>query len=169
MSDEPLSVILKANLLEHDRRPSLLDDDTIGILSRANVGLEEAYRAAPVGVIVLDRTGRIVVFNPEAVRIFGYSPNQVLGQSVEMLVPDNIQINHVRYREEFLRHPVPRQMGTGRKITGKHMDTTVLNLDIAISYVNTSLGIIPVAYIRLKDHDEDPVVINEDGFVVRNE
>lgn len=129
---------------------SAIDSDTQAILSRANVGLEEAYHEAPLGVIVLDRDGRIVLFNPEAVRIFGYSPNEVMRESLEILIPSAMQKQHVQYRQDFLRHPQSRRMGSGRKIEGRHKDGTLLELDVAISYINTSLGVIPIAYFKIK-------------------
>ena len=89
---------------------------------------EEKFRAAveafPGGMIMTDATGKIVLVNAGTERLFGYSRNELLGQSIDMLVPAAVRRHHERYRDGFVKRPEARQMGVGRDLRGVRKDGT---------------------------------------------
>ena len=70
---------------------------------------EKIFESAPDAIVVTDRQGRIVRVNGEAEKLFGYGPNELRGQLVEILVPEQLRSVHVAHREsEPARHQVRR-------------------------------------------------------------
>ncbi|HKM99398.1 MAG TPA: PAS domain S-box protein, partial [Candidatus Binataceae bacterium] len=67
--------------------------------------------AAPNAVVMIDRAGRIAMVNTQAERAFGYSRAELVGQPVEMLVPERFRGHHPELRKAFFADPRPRSMG----------------------------------------------------------
>src|SRR5262249_27514771 len=72
---------------------------------------------APNGIVVVDEYGIIRTVNRSAETLFGYERSQLLGQKIELLVPQRKRVAHVAYRREFLKDPETRPMGAGRDLT----------------------------------------------------
>ena len=80
------------------------------------------FSAYPDALLVVDRGGTIVLANPAAVALLGYPVDELVGLSVETLVPDAIRARHAAYREEYGRHPRARPMGTQMDLVAKRRD-----------------------------------------------
>ena len=78
--------------------------------------------AAPTAVVMIDQTGCIVIVNTQTERIFGYSRAELVGQLVEILVPERFRSHHPELRDTFLSDPRPRLMGAGRDLYGLKKD-----------------------------------------------
>ena len=78
--------------------------------------------AAPDAIVVVDVRGRIVAANTLAEEMFGYAPQQLLGERVEVLVPDADRSQHHLQREQYSHAPRTRPMGPGRELTGRRKD-----------------------------------------------
>lgn len=113
--------------------------------------IEEVIAEMPDGGIVLNIDGTIAAVNRRVTQIFGYSKKQLLGQNIEMLVPEAVRTQHVSLRESFVKHPRSRSMGEGREIMGRHADGSEMPLLVSLAYVDTEHGIAPVAWVRVKD------------------
>src|SRR5215469_3458456 len=75
--------------------PSMAETASLGALSPADVGIGRLFEHVRDAVVVADATnGQILLWNPAAEKIFGYSVSEVLGRPVEMLVPDNLKPRH---------------------------------------------------------------------------
>ena len=87
---------------------------------------EERFRlvveAAPNAIILVDLRGSIVMVNRQAEHMFGYSRQELLGATVERLLPEALREAHVGLREGFQRNPEPRRMGNNRELFGQHRD-----------------------------------------------
>ncbi len=89
--------------------------------------------AMPSGVLVVNNTGLIELVNVEAMRLFGYSREMLVGQPVEILIPKHFREKHPHYRHEFYGHLEARQMGSGRDLSGVRADGTEFPLEIGLN------------------------------------
>jgi len=104
--------------------------------------------AAPDGVIVCDETGLIVLVNAETERMFGYSRDELLGQQIDVLVPDRVRSQHGRHVAGYTGVPRLRPMGIGLELTGRRKDGTEIPVEISLSPIRTSNGLLVTAGIR---------------------
>jgi two-component system sensor histidine kinase/response regulator len=88
---------------------------------------------APDGLLVVDADGTISMANAQCERLFGYTRGELVGQKVEMLVPDNIRPQHPELRASFHRDPTTRAMGAKSELHGRRKDGSLLPVDIGLS------------------------------------
>jgi len=91
------------------------------------------FSAYPDALLLVDVGGRIVLANPSAARLLGYSTEELSGLSVEDLVPDSIRSRHAAYRDAYGRNPRPRPMGTQMDLVAKRRDGSEVMVEIALS------------------------------------
>ena len=89
--------------------------------------------AAPNAMVMISRTGQIVMVNAQAERVFGYSRAELVGQPVEMLVPERFRGHHPGLRAEYLADPQPRPMGAGRDLYGLKKDGSEFPVEIGLN------------------------------------
>jgi two-component system sensor histidine kinase/response regulator len=98
---------------------------------------EEYYRGvlerAPDGLLVVDSDGRIRLANAQCETLFGYNRDELVGQSVDMLVPDNIRPRHPELRASFLQAPTTRAMGAKSELQARRKDGSLFPVDIGLS------------------------------------
>ena len=99
-----------------------------------------AVEATPNAMVMVDRAGRLVMVNAQAERLFGYSRAELLGQPVEMLVPERFRDRHPGLREAFLAEPQARPMGAGRDLYGLRKDGTEFPVEIGLNPIETDEG-----------------------------
>ncbi len=112
--------------------------------------LAAAYlAAAPDAIIVTDELGSIVMANPQAETLFGFDPSELIGQSVEVLVPREYQSTHRAHWTRYRAKPTPRQMGDiNSRVNGRRKDGSVLAVEIALSPVVSGAEHRVIAIIR---------------------
>src|SRR5512144_496769 len=85
---------------------------------------EQTYRAlfwsAPDAVLVIESGGNIIALNPQAERMFGYAADELRGQPIERLLPARFAQAHKAHRTNYVENPVPRPMGSGLELWGRH-------------------------------------------------
>jgi PAS domain S-box-containing protein len=108
------------------------------------VSAEEMFRlaveACPSGMIMTDRSGAIVMLNTEIELLFGYSRGELIGQSIEMLVPTGSRGQHVRMRAAFALNPKANRIGTGRDLFGMRKNGTEFPIELGLNPVKTTNG-----------------------------
>jgi PAS domain S-box-containing protein len=109
-------------------------------LRRAERQVSAVLEQAPSPVIGVAADGRITFANVRAGEVFGYRPEELVGQPMEVLVPDGLAEGHARLREAYIGHPVPRPMGIGLALQARRRDGTTLPVEIAINPVETPAG-----------------------------
>ena len=97
--------------------------------------------ASPNAILAVDAQARITYVNPQAEATFGYPRGELIGNLVEMLIPDQVADRHVRHRDGFLAHPVPRPIGIGLDLAGRRKDGTEFPVEISLSSVDTDDGV----------------------------
>lgn len=104
--------------------------------------------SAPDALVVVDTRGRVQVVNARTEELFGYSRQQLLGLSVDDLVPDALRRGHASHRAKYFRDPRPRPMGQGLELFGRRRDGTEFPVDISLSPMPTDDGMLVTAAIR---------------------
>ena len=107
---------------------------------RAREQLRLAIEAAPTGMIMADRQGRIVLVNAQIERLFGYRREELIGHTIEMLVPERFRIQHPHLRKDFFSDPRSRPLGAGRDLYGLRKDGTELPIEIGLNPLETPEG-----------------------------
>lgn len=103
---------------------------------------------APDAIVIVDQSGRIVLTNAQTENLFGYPRAELLGQPVELLVPDRFRGRHPGYRGEFFLAPRPRAMGPELDLYGRRKDGSEFPVEISLSPLETSSGILISSAIR---------------------
>ena len=104
--------------------------------------------AAPDAMIIVDRTGRIVLTNRQATVLLGYDMDEMVGQPIEMLVPDGARGRHVVQRDGFMASPRTRPMGAGLPLAARRKDGSEVPVEISLSPVQTPGGLLVTAAVR---------------------
>ncbi len=99
------------------------------------------------GIILTNGTGIIVVANPAAENMFGYKKNELVGQAIEILIPDNYKPTHHQHREGFYKKPSNRTMGHGRDLFGKRRDGKELPVEVSLSHYKRDGETFVIAFI----------------------
>lgn len=102
---------------------------------------------ATEGILLIDQQGRIVLANPSASGIFGYSQEEMKGKQIENLLPENIRERHVQFREAFTRNPQNRSMGAGRDLSGLRKDGALIPLEISLGHYRQKKAIYIIAFL----------------------
>jgi hypothetical protein len=115
---------------------------------RAEAKFRGLLEAAPDAVVGVDPDGRIVLVNGQAERLFGYQRTELLGQLVEILVPDAVKELHPGHRGRYFAQPGTRPMGAGLNLAGRRRDGSEFPAEISLSALETEDGVIVSAAIR---------------------
>jgi PAS domain S-box-containing protein len=107
---------------------------------RAEARFQAAVESSPSGMLMADSRGSILLVNREVERLFGYERAELIGQSVEMLVPARFRGAHPGQRATFFREPSTRPMGVGRDLYGLRKDGTEVPIEIGLNPIRTEEG-----------------------------
>ena len=106
------------------------------------------FAAYPDALLLVDAAGIIVLANPQAAKLLGYSVEALVGLAVDVLVPDAIRSRHAAYREAYGRSPRARPMGTQMELVAKRRDGSEVMVEIALSPLQSQGVSLVVAAIR---------------------
>jgi PAS domain S-box-containing protein len=113
---------------------------------------EERYRvlieSAPDAIVITDSDGYITLVNAQTEAMFGYRREELLGQYVELLVPERLQKMHTRHRSEYYTRLRTRPMGIGLELIGRRQDGSEFPVEISLSPVQTGGEMLVTSVIR---------------------
>lgn len=91
------------------------------------------FTQATEGIIICDERGVIRSANPSAARLFGYGKDELEGQRIEVLIPDDLRSRHQKHRENYTKDAHARPMGKGLSLSGKHKEGHIFPVEISLS------------------------------------
>lgn len=97
--------------------------------------LASAFEVSPHGLVLTDPEGNIVLVNRQACEIFGYPEADLLGRSVDLLLPARARAEHVNHRAAYRRAPTARQMGAGRELQALRKDGREIIVEVGLAPV----------------------------------
>lgn len=106
-----------------------------------------AFELSPTGLLAVDVDGRILLANREIERLFGHAMDALVGERVEMLVPERFRGRHPIFRGEYFREPQSRPMGAGRDLFGLHKDGTEVPVEIGLNPIAGPGGTVILASV----------------------
>src|SRR5271166_5362427 len=104
--------------------------------------------AVPDATLVVDQDGIVLQVNAQIEELFGYTRDELIGQPVEVLVPDRQRPQHQHHRKHFTEQPKIRRMGAGLDLYGRRRDGSEFPVEISLSPVPTSNGLLVLSAIR---------------------
>ncbi len=127
-------------------------EEAIKVLREAGSEADAKFRglleSAPDAMVIVDRDGQVVLINAQAERLFGYPREELIGQSVDLLVPHRFRAVHPAHRTEYAVNPQPRAMGSGLDLLGRRKDGAEFPVEISLSPLRTRDGVLVSSAIR---------------------
>jgi PAS domain S-box-containing protein len=130
-----------------------------------NAAFRDLLEAAPDAMLVVGNDGKILLVNRQAERIFGYSRGELLGQALEMLVPERFRAAHKEHRAAYGAAPRLRAMGAGVALRAVRKNTSEFDAEISLSPVESPDGdrvIVAIRDVTDRKRLEDLTRLRED-------
>ena len=116
-------------------------------MSELREQLGALFNIASLGILVLDHAGQIELANPALEAIFGYEPGELCGQSLEVLVTEDLRTIHAAHRAGFMAAPRTWPMGIELVVLGRHKDGRAFPIEASLSYLHLNGHITPIAFV----------------------
>jgi protein-histidine pros-kinase len=104
--------------------------------------------AAPDGMVIVNDTGEIVLVNAQVEKLFGYERSELIGEAVEILVPDRFSGMHMAFRSGYVSEPRTRPMGLSGDLYARRKDGSEFPVEISLAPLETDEGLLVSAAVR---------------------
>lgn len=156
---------------QRDAGPAPQQPDTATALRQADERFQLVVEAAPYGLLMVNSTGTVTMANPQCEAIFGFTQEELLGHSIDRLLPHPYREAHGRHLLAFFANPVKKQMGGLRDLPALRKDGTSVPVEIGLTPIHTPEGLHTLATVidvsvrksheaallRLQNHLEEEV------------
>ena len=114
----------------------------------AEAQFQSLIESAPDAMVIIDETGQMVIVNSQAENMFGYSRAEMIGESVDMLLPERLRAIHAQHRDHYMDQPHTRPMGMGLDLVALRKGGAVFPVEISLSPLRMEYGMLVTAVIR---------------------
>jgi PAS domain S-box-containing protein len=140
---------------------------------RAEEKFRLAVEASPNAMIIVNRDGRITLANSQTVQMFGYHPHELIGQLVEILVPERFRAHHTQDRDVFFAEHRSRTVSTNRTLSAQHKDGHEFPVEIGLNPLPTKEGDFVLASVtditeRKRAEDQHKLFLAATSHDIRN-
>ncbi len=167
---------IKAHVFkDRTNRPVRVAGICMDVSSRkqADARFRLAVEASPSAVVMVDEQGKIVLANSRVLELFGYTQSELIGRTIEVLVPERFRGHHPVYRGGFHDDPRARPMGAGRDLYGLRKDGSEVPVEIGLSPIRTDEGLMVLSTVvditNRKQAEEERQYLLEAERAARNE
>lgn len=122
----------------------IVEDD----LQKSEFLFKELLKSAPDAIVQVDTHGLILFVNEQTSNLFGYSSDELLGKSIELLIPEGLRKVHRKHRKKYEKNPTTRPMGSDLELIAKRKDNAELFVEVSLSFIKTDDEIKITAIIR---------------------
>jgi PAS domain S-box-containing protein len=109
---------------------------------------EILLEAIAESAIMIDSTSTIIYVNKPACNLFGYNKDELIGQNLNLLIPDKFAINHSSHTQKFFKNPTTRRMGIGLNLTAINKNNEEFPVEISLTSFQTTFGKVAMAFIN---------------------
>lgn len=131
---------------------------TAGLL-QGDVAMHRMIESIVEGILVINEEGRIVLLNKQMSKLTGYTQEEVMGEPMNILIPENLREAHNSHLQRYFKDAKVRSMGMGLELVARRKDGTVFPVEISISYLDTDAGRLGIAFVV--DISRRQEIINE--------
>jgi PAS domain S-box-containing protein len=117
-------------------------------MSSQTRNFEGLLETSPDALVGVDEEGLIRFVNRQTESLFGYDRDDLIGQPIEILVPESLRAAHRVERQGYVQDPRDRAMGVRAKLRGRRRDGTKFPVDIALNPIDTGDGLFVIAAVR---------------------
>jgi PAS domain S-box-containing protein len=138
-----------------------------------DIRFEALFNSASLGIIVVDKSGTIVMANNFANQLFAFDPASMVGEVLEKLIPQRYHHNHVGYRDGYTHAPQARGMGIGMTLSAIKKDGSEFPVEVSLGHFKTDEEQFVIAYIaditKRKQNEEEIIRQQADLELINNE
>ena len=113
----------------------------------SEAGFRAIFQYSSIGILVTNEKGLIELVNPSAERLFGYSFSELIGKSIEVLVPENLRPRHEEHRHGYFKKPKGRPMGLGMQLHAQKKDGSLFPVEISLGHFEVTGEKMAMAFI----------------------
>ncbi len=104
--------------------------------------------ATPDPIVIVDEEGRVILVNRQVEAVLGYTSEELVGRSIELLVPEPLWTAHLKHRQGFMKEPRTQRMGGNHELAARHRDGHEVPVEVSLSPLQTDTGLLVIAAVR---------------------